>query len=379
MDTLLFIDDNKKILQMLSRRFGKLDYQVLVAASANEGRNMLTKQQIDLICLDHMMPDISGYDFFQEFSKDKSTPVIMMTAHSSLNLAIEFMKMGGADFIEKPIDIDIFHLKIQKAIAQHRALQEQIKARKDLEHMLLVSNQELRTKSTNLEILYADLEEFTAYASHELRSPVRQIRMLSQVIQKKASDRLSEEDQKMLTRIEDSTSTMNELIQGLLNLAKMSKAELILEPVDTSMTVREVVNSVLEEVSENSDKFTFEFKELPQVNADPVLLGQVFKNLISNAIKYSSKEAHPYIKIASRNLEIETVFFVQDNGVGFDPKQNDTLFKGFRRLHDPEDYPGLGIGLKLVKRIVQKHGGKVSAKGEKDKGATFSFTIPNKN
>lgn len=374
MTDILFVDDNQRILEMLKRRFEKLGYQVSTANSAEEAEQIIEQKAIGIICLDYMMPDQSGFDFIQEFSQKDRIPVIMMTAHSSMNLAIEFMKAGGADFIEKPIDIEVLHIKIKRALNSFQKVNEARDAREQTEQKLRKSNKKLKKKHKDLESLYEELDQFTSSVSHELRGPLRQIGILSQLLERKGSGVLEEEEKEMLASIKDSAIRLTHLVNELLSFSKMAQDEMQLEEIDTLEMVRAIVNEVLDAHPEQ--KHEVHIGDLPKIEADPVLIRQVFTNLIDNALKYSSKEELSEIEIGNQKGEEEEIFYVKDNGVGFDPDMVDELYKGFRRLHDPEDFDGTGIGLVNVKRIVQRHHGKVWAESKENEGATFYFSLP---
>ncbi|MDW3649740.1 MAG: response regulator [Bacteroidia bacterium] len=371
---ILFVDDNPRILEMLRRRFEKMDHQVSSANNAEIAENILKKELIDIICLDYMMPDQSGFDFIQDFHQKDRIPVIMMTAHSSMNLAIEFMKAGGADFIEKPIDVEVLHIKINRALHSFQQIRDAQDARDHSEQELRKSNQKLQKRHKELENLYEELDQFTSSVSHELRGPLRQIGMLSQLLEKKGAKCLDNNEKVMLGSIKDSAIRLTHLVNELLSFSKMSQDDMQVKEINTLEMVRTVVNEVLEAHPEQ--KHEVEIGELPLIEADPVLIRQVFINLIDNALKYSSKKDFSQIEIGCKRGEEEEIFYVKDNGVGFDPKMVDELYKGFRRLHDPDDFDGTGIGLVNVKRIIQRHHGKVWAESKENEGATFYFSLP---
>lgn len=370
---LLIIDDQKGILQMLRRRFTKLDYEVFTADNKDEALRILESELIDLVLLDYMMPQVSGLDFFLHFHKKYDVPVIMMTAHSSINLAIEFMRSGGADFVEKPLDIDVLHLRIERAIKQSQLVKTQIMAKQKAEANLKDSNTALLEKTEKLEQKNEELDAFTAAVSHDLKAPVRNIMGFISLLKRKLKiDSADQEVKEYFGFIEDGAGKMNELITELLNFAQMKEITKDIELIDTQRLVTETVNSI----NLNTEhKAQINIGILPQVKGDLTLIRQVFFNLIHNAIKYSRTKEKPTISVTADRGENETIFAVKDNGVGFNMEYTVRLFNMFVRLH-PNEFEGTGVGLANVKRIVERHNGRIWALGEEGKGATFYFSLP---
>jgi light-regulated signal transduction histidine kinase (bacteriophytochrome) len=181
------------------------------------------------------------------------------------------------------------------------------------------------------------------------------------------------EAQQHLFRIEEGTRRMGQLVDELLNLARVGRHAVNLQDTPLNSVVEEVVSILQPEV--NGRNVTWKIAILPPVRCDPILVKQVFQNLIANALKFSRKRERAVIEVSQREENGETVFAVSDNGVGFDMKYKDKLFGVFQRLHRAEEFEGTGIGLATVQRIVHKHGGRVWADAELDKGATFYFTL----
>ncbi len=370
---LLIIDDQKGILQMLRRRFAKLDYEVFTAENKDSALRILKSELIDLVLLDYMMPQVSGFDFFLNFHKKYDVPVIMMTAHSSINLAIEFMRSGGTDFVEKPLDIDVLHLRIERAIKQSQLVKNQTTAKEKAEAELRESNTALLEKTEKLEQKNEELDAFTATVSHDLKAPVRNIMGFINLLKRKLKiDDADKEVQEYFSFIEDGATKMNNLITELLNFAQMKEITKDLELIDTQRLVTEIVNSINLNTEHNAQ---ISIGLLPKIKGDLTLIRQVFFNLIHNAIKYSRTKEKPIISITADRGENETIFAVEDNGVGFNMEYTVRLFNMFVRLH-PNEFEGTGVGLANVKRIVERHNGRIWASGQVDKGATFYFSLP---
>lgn len=370
---LLIIDDQKSILQMLRRRFAKFEYEIFTADNRKEALELLKKNSFDLILLDYMMPKVSGFDLFLSFHEKYNLPVIMMTAHSSINLVIEFMRHGGADFIEKPLDMDLLLLRIERAIKQSRILKDQVISKEKAEAELIKSNADLIEKTKKLEQKNKELDAFTAAVSHDLKAPISNILGFLNILRKKVSAENSDDSiNKYFNHIEEGANKMNLLISELLGFAKMQHVKKHIEVIDAQKLVTEIVGLINANEKNPSE---IEIGQLPSIKGDLILIRQVFYNLIHNAVKYSRKNPKSIVNITAVINEDETYFAIKDNGVGFNAAQADHLFNIFTRLHANE-FEGFGIGLANVKRIVERHNGRIWAKGKEGEGATFYFSLP---
>jgi signal transduction histidine kinase len=252
---------------------------------------------------------------------------------------------------------------------------ENINVFNELEQRVKDRTERLEQANAALEKANQELEAFSYSISHDLRAPLRSILGYSDVIHEDSSEGLNDVGKRALTIIKKNATRMNLLIDDLLKFSKLGSREPVKCEIDTNALVREVISQL------KADAFNAEFiiRDLMPVHADRVLLSQVWINLLSNAIKYSSKSPNPKIEVGSYVKKNGVVFFVKDNGVGFDMLYADKLFGVFQRLHKMEEFEGTGVGLSLVKRIINKHYGDVWAESEKDKGATFYFSLPNVN
>jgi signal transduction histidine kinase len=232
----------------------------------------------------------------------------------------------------------------------------------------------LNRANTNLESANRELESFSYSVSHDLRSPLRAIDGYSLMLEEDYGPQLDETARRYIQTIRAGTQRMAALIDDLLTFSRLSRQSLNRQTVDMTMLARRAAAEVLE--SQPEPKPAVNIPDLPAVPGDPALLRQVWTNLIGNAVKYSSKSATPEVQIRAAAEGRQVRYEVQDNGVGFDMKYADKLFGVFQRLHSIEEYPGTGVGLAIVQRIITRHEGAVTAKGERGKGATFGFTLP---
>lgn len=227
-------------------------------------------------------------------------------------------------------------------------------------------------KEQKIQQLNKELDAFTYSVSHDLRAPLRSIAGYSQILQEDYSDKLDDEGKRITQVIIRSAKRMGQLIDDLLNFARMNRMELTLSRIN----MKQLVEHVLTEFPEINGKLEVNMGALSPAHADNNMLTQVWINLISNAIKYSGKNERIQIEIGSYSEDRQVCYYVRDNGVGFDMQYIDKLFGVFQRLHKMNEFEGTGVGLALVKRIIQRHRGRVWAHGEVNKGATFYFSLP---
>lgn len=376
MNRLLIIDDQVGILQMLRRRLTKLSYEVFTASDKEGALDILETTEIDLVLIDYMMPQMTGFDLFMDFHKQNDVPVIMMTAHSSTHLAIEFMKSGGVDFIEKPLDIDVLHLRIDRAIMDAKASKRESEAKKKAELALMLANKALREKTEILELKNKELDAFTAAISHDLKAPARSINSFIQLLKRKLDvPSLSEDVQELFHFVEEGSKKMHTMVSELLDMAKMEEVSTNIQFINTEELVGRIVDSIC--LRNPECKTRFEIEPLPSIVGDLILMEQVFYNLIENAIKYSHLKPEPFVKITGKKEgEEKVVFAINDNGVGFDMIYADRVFDMFVRLDTQKKFEGTGIGLANVKKIIQRHNGEIWVNSEEGIETTFFFSLP---
>jgi signal transduction histidine kinase len=259
----------------------------------------------------------------------------------------------------------------------HQSLAREMTERQKVDEDLRKLNLELETRvadrTTQLEAANKELESFSYSVSHDLRAPLRAVAGFSQMMMEDHVDQLDEEARRKLLVIQKEAQRMGVLIDDLLAFSRLGRKAM--QVVDIDMT--ELARTTYESLSgqHQGPNPGLHLAALPRAKGDRVLLGQVWANLIANAIKFSSRRERPLVEISAISDEKEHVYFVRDNGAGFDPRYQSKLFGVFQRLHDASEFPGTGVGLALVQRIVVRHGGRVWAEGKPGEGATFYFTL----
>jgi len=218
-----------------------------------------------------------------------------------------------------------------------------------------------------------EMESFSYSVAHDLRAPLRQIAGYSNVLLDDYRPRLDAEAARYLEKVADGARKMGRLVDELLALSKIGRQDLAVQTTHLDHLLRQVVEDLTPECSGREVKW--ELGELFSAECDPALMKQVFVNLLSNAVKYTGKKEHALIQVGQIRQNDQRVIFIKDNGAGFEMQYVNKLFGVFQRLHKERDFAGTGVGLAIVQRIIRKHGGRVWAEAELERGATFFFTV----
>ncbi|NOY80809.1 MAG: PAS domain S-box protein [Kiritimatiellaeota bacterium] len=233
----------------------------------------------------------------------------------------------------------------------------------------------VRERTAELEAVNRELEAFSYSVSHDLRGPLRAIDGFSRILAEEYEQKLDDEAHRLIDVVRDNTRRMAQLIDDLLAFSRVSRHPIERRVIDMSALARAVYAELIDDVQRTRVRLTVQ--EMPPARADSSLMRQVFANLIANALKFTAREETARIEIGSKIENGETVYYISDNGVGFDMQYSDKLFQVFQRLHPQEEFGGTGIGLSIVERIVVRHGGRVWAESELGRGATFYLALPN--
>ena len=256
---------------------------------------------------------------------------------------------------------------LQALEKRERQLEQEVRERKEIEKILL-------EKQTRLEEVNRDLEAFSYSVSHDLQAPLRSINGFSEILLEECQKSISEDAYNNLIRINAASKKMSQLVKALLGLSRASQHVIVKEEIDFSEMVKQINDELIELNPEREVSTTIESDM--KIYADASLLRVVINNLLSNAWKFTSKNPAAEIKVGKIINGEQLTIYIQDNGVGFDEQDIDKLFLTFQRMHNFDEFQGSGIGLATVKRIIQRHAGRVWAESKPGKGATFYFSLP---
>ncbi len=406
----LIIDDRRENLLSLEATLRTLDQEVVAVTSGRAALRALMDREFAVILLDVNLPGMDGYEtatLIRSRDRSRHTPIIFLTAidrndlHESRGYAL-----GAVDFLFKPFNPDILRAKVSVFIELFRKSQEIKKLNEDLERRVQQRTVELqaanrglqaeveerrrmeaevrelnvrleervRARTAELEEANAELEAFSYSVSHDLRAPLRKIEGFSNLLLEDHALQLDPEVEEYLKRIGASSRQMGQIIDDMLLLSRVTHDELEYEPVDLSRLAREIVED-LRSAPPGERNVEVGIQDRVVVQGDPRLLRFALKNLLENAWKFTSKKEKASITFGMMQQQGNPVYYVKDNGAGFDMKYVNEMFDPFRRLHPTRDYPGTGIGLAIVQRVIRRHGGRVWTESEPGKGASFYFTL----
>jgi signal transduction histidine kinase len=360
---LLIVDDEAPHLKALCDTLKDQGYVTTGFASAKEALAALNKQKFDLVLTDLLMPEMDGIDFLRAALEiDPQLVGIMMTGHGTISTAVEAMQVGALDYILKPFKLNAIVPVLSRALAVRQLR---------LENAAL--QQRVSERTAELEAANKELEAFSYSVSHDLRAPLRAVGGFAQMLRSESESHLSEREKQLLDKICSSAAQMRELIEGLLNLSRLGRQPLSKQPTNLNDLVRQVLDELSKE--REGRKVEVRVAALPDCVGDPSLLKQVFVNLLANAFKFTRGMKEATIEVGCLSQNGESVYFVRDNGAGFDMQYAGKLFGAFQRFHSHEQFAGTGVGLSIVQRIIHRHGGRIWAEAEVDKGATFYLTL----
>jgi len=350
----LLVDDNADLRLYMSQIL-ESHYQVETAVDGQEALQRALESPPDLVLSDVMMPRLDGLGLLRGLRADPRTrnlPIILLSARAGEEASIEGLDAGADDYLTKPFSTRELLVRVRT-------------------HLELARTR--RQWARELEQINRELESFSSSVSHDLRGPLRSISGFASLLADEYRDKLDDTGRKYLDYVIGSTHRMSELVEDLLELARVARAPLKRGAVDLSALSRRV----MEELRKRDPRrhCIVDIAAGLRGEADPRLVTIVLENLLANAWKFSSKRADARIWVGSEEQDGTTVFYVRDNGAGFDMEQAHRLFSPFQRLHGENEFEGTGVGLATVQRIIARHGGRVWAEAVEGEGATFFFTL----
>ena len=350
MPRILCVDDEPLNISLLQAILLPRGYEVVIAANGQEALDKISAGRIDLCLLDVMMPGMDGFEVCRSIKSDeryRNIPVVMITSYSDKDNRIKGIEAGAEDFISKPFD----HAEVLARIKR----------------LLYVKQLSDKLEAANIE-----LEAFNYSVSHDLRSPLTVITGYVQLVSEVYGSGLNAECKSYLHKVQEGAMRMGRLIDTMLNFSSVSRTLLHHAKVDLTGIASDVAMEL--NVSAQEQRITFNIAEGVVADGDADLLRIVLANLIGNAWKHSGGQEGTVIEFGENEAEGKKVYFVRDNGQGFENSRANTLFIPFQRIPGTIA-AGHGIGLATVERIVKRHGGRIWAESEPTKGATFLFTL----
>jgi two-component system, NtrC family, sensor kinase len=383
---ILAVDDSLTYLHDVAEQLRQEGYDVIPARSGEEALELLLVQPVDCILLDLVMPGLSGQETCRRIKESvawRDIPLIMHTALEEQDAMIAGINAGADDYIAKSSEREVLFARVRAQLRrkqfedENRSIREQL-LQKEREVVVAHSAQELAESRAifvaELERKNSELEAFSYSVSHDLRAPLRSIDGFSKLLLDDHAGALNAKGKDYLLLVRASAQRMGELIDDLLLLSRVGRAGLVRDRVDLSGIARVAAEEL--QRKDPDRQVTICIEEPLSAEADDGLMRVLLENLLGNAWKFTANVPAARIEVRAEQKEGGTVFFVRDNGAGFDMSYAEKLFNPFQRLHTEAEFPGTGIGLATVHRIVDRHGGRIWADSAVGQGATFYFTIP---
>jgi two-component system NtrC family sensor kinase len=396
---ILAVDDSPTYLHEVSSALRGEGYDVVMARSGEEALDLLAVQAVDCILLDLEMPGLGGLETCRSIKGAaplRDVPLIFLTSRDDRVSMMDGLAAGADDYLSKTSDLEVVRARVRAQLRRRQSEEENRRFRDHIMKMQLDAAEARAAREladtrallvAQLERKNRELEAFSYSVSHDLRAPLRSIDGFSQLLVEELGDKLGPDARNYLDRTRAAVKRMGALIDDLLELSRVGRAELRRVPVDLSALAQDV----LADLAKATPRPTLQLRVQDGLDAkgDPGLLRVVLVNLLGNAWKFTGKKDEASIDFgvsaaagaaaSGGSGPIGTdgpVYFVRDNGAGFDPRYAAKLFAPFQRLHSDKEFPGTGIGLSIVQRILERHGGRIWAESQLGEGTTFYFTVP---
>lgn len=357
--SVLLVDDNPAKLTSLAVILDGLDLDLVMVTSGKEALRHCLNQEFAAILLDVNMPEMDGFEtaaLIRQRPTSEHTPILFVTAYAAGETQVaRGYSLGAVDYILSPIVPEILRAKVAVFVD------------------LFNKTEQVKRQAKLLEAANKELEAFSYSVSHNLRAPLRSIDGFSLALLEEYGDKVDEQGRRYLERVRAGAQRMGELIDDMLTLSRTTRGDMSLEEMDLSAMAGEIVADLKR--AEPGRKVEFVAAGDLRATADRRLIRVVLENLLGNAFKFTAKHETARIEFGRTETGGTSAYFIRDNGAGFDMAFADRLFGVFQRLHSEDEFSGTGIGLASVQRIVHRHGGRVWAEGQVEKGATFYFTL----
>ena len=383
---ILAVDDSMTYLHQLADELRSEGYEPILAHSGEESLQLLAAQPVDCILMDLIMPGLSGEETCRRIKGEKSLrdiPLVMLTSMDESQAMIAGINAGADDHITKSGDFEVLKARLRAQLRrkqfedENRRIREQLLSKEVEAAEARAAHELAETRAVllaDLERKNKELEAFSYSVSHDLRAPLRAIDGFTQALREDFAHLLPDEGKQYLERVCTAAQRMGELIDDLLELSRVTRHELRFDKVNLGALAKTVSEEL--QRSDSTRNVTFVIAPNLSAEADAPLMRIVLENLLGNAWKYTSKQPKARIEFGAEERNGARTFFVRDDGVGFDMAYVNKLFGAFQRLHKASEFPGSGIGLATVHRIIDRHEGRIWAEAAAGKGASFYFTLP---
>jgi hypothetical protein len=371
------VDDESGLVAALCRILQAEGYATTGAASGPEALDALRATTVeeaagyDVLVTDLTMPAMDGITLLRAAREiDSDLVTVVMTGHGTIDTAVEAMKSGALDYILKPFNLSVILPVVSRALTVRRLRTQNAVLRKQVANR----TRDLELVNRELQAANKELGAFTHTVSHDVRQPLNGVIGFAEFLLSEKPGALNSKQKEFLGEILNGGRQLVQLTADLLQFARLGHEPLKKEAVDISGLVEELFQSMCD--AEPNRNIELRVGPLPDVSADPALIRQVFTNLLSNAFKFTRHTLNPLVEVSGRQEARQRVYCIRDNGAGFDMTNARRLFSIFQRLHHERDFEGTGVGLSIVQRIVERHGGTVSAQAAVGQGAAFTVTLP---
>ncbi|MET0033142.1 MAG: ATP-binding protein, partial [Limnospira maxima] len=365
--SILIVDDTPDNLRVLSATLGDRDYDVQCAINGKLALMAVANQPPDLVLLDIKMPEMDGYQVCEALKSQQKTaeiPVIFLSALDDVIDKVKAFAVGGVDYITKPFQVEEVLARVEHQLTIRR-LQKQLQ------------NQNFRLQQLNEDLKRSnqELEQFAYIVSHDLQQPLQTITGFAELmLTLKSQINLEEEAEEYVLPILDEGMRLQQLIKNLLHYSRVGTKQAAFEAIDCNIILEETLSNLSLAIQESGAIITSE--KLPMVFGDRLQLGQLFQNLIANAVKYHRPGIPPKITVSVMPKNQNWQFGIHDNGIGIPADKTQRIFQIFQRLHTQQEYPGNGIGLAICRKIIDRHRGDIWVESDLGVATSFYFTLP---
>jgi two-component system sensor histidine kinase/response regulator len=343
-----------------------------VAALAALSESVSTpSQRFDVLITDLMMPAMDGIALLRAaLELDNELVSVVMTGHGTIDTAVEAMQAGALDYILKPFNLSVIMPVLSRALALRKLRQDNAA----LALQVTLRTQEVEAKNRELQIANRELQAFTHSVSHDLRQPLNGVIGFAELLLSEKPGALNASQKEYLGDIYNGGHQLLRLTADLLQFSRLGQQPLTKEAVNMTALVWSIVNPL--RAGELHREIDLRVATLPNASADPALIKQALVNLLSNAFKFTRRTPNTVIEITGCQRDGALTYCIRDNGAGFNMTNAGRLFSIFHRLHGDQDFEGTGVGLSIAQRIIERHGGTITAEAQVGKGAAFTFTLP---